>query len=61
MAWYHVSTNPAGKGTGQTIDKLFESIMAAYHFFRKNLGGVPAKPKKGVVFKPRIGKACRNK
>ena len=61
MAWYHVSANPARKGTSQTRDVLFESVLVAYHFFYKKLGGVPPKPKKGVVPKIRTGKGCRTK
>ena len=61
MAWYHVSANPAGKGTSQTRDELFDGVLVAYHFFYKKLGGVPPKPKKGVLPKIRTGKACRSK
>ena len=61
MAWYHVSANPADKGTSQTRELLFEKVLVAYHYFFSELGGVPAKPKKGVPFKPRTGKACKNK
>ena len=61
MAWYHVSANPAGKGTSQTKDELFEGVVIAYHFFYKKLGGVPPKPRKGVIPKVRTGKACRTK
>ena len=61
MAWFHVSAKPAGKGTSQTRDELFENILVTYHFFYKNLGGEAANPKKGVIFKPQTGKAWRNK
>ena len=61
MAWYHVSANPAGKGTSQTKDELFEGVVVAYHCFYKKLGGVPPKPRKGVISKVRTGKACRTK
>ena len=61
MAWYHVSANPADKGTSQTRELLFEKVLVAYHYFFSDLGGVPAKPKKGVPFKTRTGKACKNK
>ena len=61
MAWYHVSANPAGKGTSQTKDELFEGVVVAYNFFYKKLGGVPPKPRKGVIPKVRTGKGCRTK
>lgn len=61
MAWYHVSAQPGGKGTSQTRDALFATVLLAYHYFYKKLGGVPPKPKKGVVPKDRTGEGCRTK
>ena len=59
--WYHVSSNPAGPGSSQRLDPLFEKVCVGYNHFYKEMGGVVAVQRPGVVYRPRTGKACKNK
>ena len=61
MGWYHVSANSAGPGASQRLDPLFEKVLVGYNYFYKEMGGVVSSQRRGVVYKLRTGKACKNK
>lgn len=57
-AWYSVSSNPLGNGTGKTREEFWDDGLIVYNKFCKDAGIKPATPKRAKLpYRPRTGRA----